>query len=95
MPLKFIFVWDDNKIENQGEEFHFSNHFENLSQVIYCGTFSEPVSFNGVEVQTIHFTDFKMQNGYFSFFINTKKRMFDSSDYKNLFFKIITPSKYL
>ena len=52
MPHKFTFVWDDNKIENQGEDFHFSNHFENLSQVIYCGTFSEPVSLNGVEVET-------------------------------------------
>jgi hypothetical protein len=95
MPHKFTFVWDDNKIENQGEEFHFLNHFENLSQVIYCGTFSEPVSLNGVEVQTIHFTDFKMQNGLFNFFMGPNERIFRLPANEHLFFKLITPSKYL
>jgi hypothetical protein len=88
MPHKFIFVWDDNKIENQGEEFHFSNHFKNLSQSIYCDTFSEPVLIDNSAIKIIYFTDFKIRNGECTFYMGAIRRSFDSSNHTELLLAI-------
>ena len=91
MPHKLRFIWEERGINEEAEKFKFNNRFQDLKQPLFCGKFNQPVSIEGIEVEILHFSNFKFSDGIFSFEMDSFIGGFKVSKYEDLSFEMITP----
>ena len=93
MNRKIRFVWEAKNIDEHVDEIEFSERFQDSVNTcpLFCGKFNREVSISNVNVNYIHFTDFRVYKGLMSITTGVRVYSLNLRCYENLVFEIIEP----